>query len=676
MHVIVIDLHQWSVDAESAAMARSRLRALPSARVLLVGAGPLPEDLRQACGEHWLNRVEAPVYTLPGRRIPDVRLSLDPHQLGWSFAVMASLQEMQLEQELACVELPTTGALAYASLQERATTDAFLRTRWVLRFDGLRAMDVVRRGDTVELAGLQLMDMERMCVEQCDTLLVESAAVAQSITGFLEGSSQLPMHIASLGDEDGQCAPGDADPTDSGLHCIATEGGSLRQCFRAVVGVLQSTRGLSPRRISVFSEPGIFNDALRTVPPEWRDRFVATAQPVPQVAGGVILPDRWSAGTTLARELRNQGNVLIVNSANVAFSSETGWARDATMLCFANARELVGELLRARTWRPVRHAYSISYSDGSQSSPTFSPGVKVSVVVPFYNLGRWLPHTLANIAKIDWPDLEVIVVDDGSTDPHSREVIDALHEQVPPAVRVVRLPFNQGLAAARNAGVSAAIGEFVLCLDADDLVSPEFVRLGVRALQSDPNAAFVVPRATYFSEEANTHDVATLGHDRPIPMVGAAFESGQFANRFSTATCLARTRVLRALRYDEDLRSYEDWELYRRALRLGYRFIVSNDVHFYYRQRPDSMIHDPAAREKHSILYAEMMSNPMLWMEQSQGSRVSHSVLAAPACLEGSDNGLLLSGVADALAEMKALRRSRIVGLAYKLSAIVRRLRH
>ncbi|MDE4740173.1 glycosyltransferase family 2 protein, partial [Klebsiella pneumoniae] len=93
-----------------------------------------------------------------------------------------------------------------------------------------------------------------------------------------------------------------------------------------------------------------------------------------------------------------------------------------------------------------------------------TPGpAKVSVVVPCYNMGRWLPQTLCNIQQFSWSDLEVIVVDDGSTDPGTVQLIEELEASPTAGLRVVRLEFNQGLSAARNAGVAAAQGEFTLC---------------------------------------------------------------------------------------------------------------------------------------------------------------------------------------------------------------------
>ncbi|MEG9858523.1 MULTISPECIES: glycosyltransferase family 2 protein [Stenotrophomonas maltophilia group] len=673
MHVIVIQLACWRVGGERAALARARLRAMPAASVLIVGEGAPPADLLEECAERRTLCVNSPLHAMQGRRLPDVRRSGDAEQLGWSLAVMAALRALQQDVHLDCVEIPSCGALAYALLQERALSEVFDTTRVMLRFDGIQAIEVLRQGRNVEMAALMLMDMERMCLEQCDQVLVDSQAIAESLQRFLPGS-QRPLHLqATLLETAGLVSEQHA--VGSALACVATEAPALRQCLRAISGYLQqSNDGLL--QVSVVCQPALLSEVLHVVPAALRHRFQeAPADCLRASPMRVVMPDRWSAGSALARELLAHGHSLIVDVANPALAAAQGWEQGRTHLGYTDARGLFEALRASQQWVPTRHL-RMGPSPPLPKLDVGTPGpAKVSVVVPCYNMGRWLPQTLCNIQQFSWSDLEVIVVDDGSTDPGTVQLIEELEASPTAGLRVVRLEFNQGLSAARNAGVAAAQGEFTLCLDADDLVSPEFVSIAVRALQRHPAHDFVVPRCAYFFGDESALDVNELRLGQGLPMVGAAFDSGALGNRFSTATSLARTSVLRALGYDESLRSYEDWQLYRRALQQGSRFVVTNDVHFFYRQRPDSMIHDPAMRARHSLLYAEMVGGATLI---GQGPVVSPNLLgalAAPPRIDGSSSGLLLGGVVEALDEMQALRRSRIVGLGYRLSALLRWLR-
>ena len=89
---------------------------------------------------------------------------------------------------------------------------------------------------------------------------------------------------------------------------------------------------------------------------------------------------------------------------------------------------------------------------------------KVSVVIPCFNHGEFLPEAVCSATCIERDDIELIVVDDGSTDERTRKEMDALPAQ---GIKVIRQE-NKGLAAARNAGIAISRGEYILPLDADD----------------------------------------------------------------------------------------------------------------------------------------------------------------------------------------------------------------
>src|SRR5689334_21141299 len=97
-------------------------------------------------------------------------------------------------------------------------------------------------------------------------------------------------------------------------------------------------------------------------------------------------------------------------------------------------------------------------------------GPLVTVVVPVYNTLPYVADALESALAQTHRELDVVVVDDGSTDGSSGVVVELAARE--PRIRVVRQP-NAGLAAARNAGLAAAAGEYVAFLDSDDLWLPE-----------------------------------------------------------------------------------------------------------------------------------------------------------------------------------------------------------
>src|SRR5262245_63306392 len=118
---------------------------------------------------------------------------------------------------------------------------------------------------------------------------------------------------------------------------------------------------------------------------------------------------------------------------------------------------------------------------------TAAPSPKISVIVPCYNLGEYLSEAVDSVLAQSRQDFEVIVVDDGSTDPATIEILSSFSR---PKTRVLRAP-HAGLAAARNRGIASSSGEYLCALDADDRLAPAFLEKTSAVLDADPSATFV-----------------------------------------------------------------------------------------------------------------------------------------------------------------------------------------
>ncbi|MFC5719054.1 glycosyltransferase family 2 protein [Streptomyces gamaensis] len=108
--------------------------------------------------------------------------------------------------------------------------------------------------------------------------------------------------------------------------------------------------------------------------------------------------------------------------------------------------------------------------------------VKLSVVVPFFNVRPYAPDTLRSLAANSRRDIEFLLVDDGSTDGTS-ELLDRAARELPGAV-LLRHERNAGLSVARNAGLEAARGEYVTFLDGDDWLAPGYCTRLLAAAES------------------------------------------------------------------------------------------------------------------------------------------------------------------------------------------------
>lgn len=134
---------------------------------------------------------------------------------------------------------------------------------------------------------------------------------------------------------------------------------------------------------------------------------------------------------------------------------------------------------------------SIASEIGSQV-----PTQRVSVILPTYNRERYLPEAIASVFAQTLHDLELIIVDDGSTD-STAALVGAIADE---RVRYIALP-HRGLCAALNAGLRAARGEFIARLDSDDVFLPEALTTLVAALSADSGIDVVWAKGQLMNSE-------------------------------------------------------------------------------------------------------------------------------------------------------------------------------
>jgi glycosyltransferase involved in cell wall biosynthesis len=207
---------------------------------------------------------------------------------------------------------------------------------------------------------------------------------------------------------------------------------------------------------------------------------------------------------------------------------------------------------------------------------------KMSIVIPCFNHGEFLAEAVASVTDIERDDVELIVVDDGSTDERTRRELDDLVAQ---GIRVVRQE-NKGLAAARNAGILASQGEYIFPLDADDRLRPGWLDRGILILDSDQKVGVVYGDAQCFGVRS---DLWVVG----------PFESARLLHwNYIHASALYRRSVWEQNRgYDSRMsdgtlpfRGLEDWDFWLGALENGWQFAYVSEVFFDYRVASESMV--------------------------------------------------------------------------------------
>jgi glycosyltransferase involved in cell wall biosynthesis len=127
-------------------------------------------------------------------------------------------------------------------------------------------------------------------------------------------------------------------------------------------------------------------------------------------------------------------------------------------------------------------------------------GVKdlLSVVIPYYNMGAYVEETIHSIINSTYSNIEIIIVNDGSTEKSSIEILATLKNKYA-AIKILDKK-NMGLSLARNDGASMASGEYLAFLDADDTVEPSYFEKAIEVLKHKKNIFFVGCWAKYFDE--------------------------------------------------------------------------------------------------------------------------------------------------------------------------------
>lgn len=212
----------------------------------------------------------------------------------------------------------------------------------------------------------------------------------------------------------------------------------------------------------------------------------------------------------------------------------------------------------------------------------------VSVVIPAYNCERYIAQTLASVLAQTHGAIEVLVVDDGSTDRTPSIVAEHGHP-----VRLIRQA-NQGVCVARNKGFEASRGEYVCFLDHDDYWFPWKLRRQIEAFGAHPQTGVVCTDfAAWLPVESVFPDPAALAPNYDLPPTVDEVFSGWVYHSFLIdgwalmSTAMFRREVLaRCGGFDRALPYSEDWDLFLRLSR-NYPFIKLSPASTLYRQHPD-----------------------------------------------------------------------------------------
>lgn len=240
---------------------------------------------------------------------------------------------------------------------------------------------------------------------------------------------------------------------------------------------------------------------------------------------------------------------------------------------------------------------------------------RVSVVIPCHNSGVFLGEAIRSAVEQSNNDLEVIVVDDGSTD---LETLRILNEPNSPRTRVIHQP-NAGPAAARNRAIVEATGEYILPLDADDRIEPTYAAKAADVLDAQSDVGIVYCRATKFGAEEGPWELPAFSPDE-LALGNVIFVSAMFR----------KTDWDLIGGFDETLRhGMEDYDFWIRLVHAGRKVVRLDEILFHCRVREQSRtVLFERNREEVVATYAHIFrENRDFFAEHAEGLYRQHFAL-------------------------------------------------
>lgn len=196
---------------------------------------------------------------------------------------------------------------------------------------------------------------------------------------------------------------------------------------------------------------------------------------------------------------------------------------------------------------------------------------KVSIIIPNYNSQEYIAECLDSVLNQDYPNIEVIVIDDGSTD-HSLEKIQPYLDKITLITQV-----NQGACIARNAGLRIASGEYIKFLDSDDYLASNIISTQVNKIKNLDKRAIVF--GDLIEKHPNESKFRNYSQINPNPTIESLILNGLI-----TSLPLHRKALLLEVGgFDPLFKNWQEWNLHIRLASIGVKFIYEPNIVYYWR---------------------------------------------------------------------------------------------
>lgn len=234
---------------------------------------------------------------------------------------------------------------------------------------------------------------------------------------------------------------------------------------------------------------------------------------------------------------------------------------------------------------------------------------KVSVIIPCFNQGQYIDEAVESVLRQTLQDFEIIIVNDGSTDDFT---LDNLKNYNKPKCKVIHTT-NQGLSLARNTGINASSGDYLLPLDADDKIGPKYLEEASRVLDTDKRIGIVYCETEFFGDKTGKWIQEDFSIEKMLTM-----------NMIINCAMFRKIDYLSTKGFNPNMiYGWEDWDFWLSLIEIGKGVFKLSDVHFYYRIKNISMLNElsqdsnkqayslKTIYQNHFEFYLEKTGNPI-----------------------------------------------------------------
>ena len=583
---------------------------------------------------HFLPEDITLIETYPTRKIRKNSFVSPNHE--YSYRVLDTLRKLVDETKVDLIEFAEFGFEGFASIKAKRLLNEFSQIKFIVKLHTPKSLLYhINEDKQINVEKVCEIAMEDYCINNADIVTSPSQSLAD-------------YFFKRLGRKDILLCPYPVEMPE--LEKPRNFDEELVKCVR-FIGLVQVRKGvdvfIEAAKIVLKNDPEFrfeiygkhFNAACcgktyidilqRKIPNKFCDkiRFLGgiSYSEIPQLlleSCFCVFPSRWENWANVCLESISMGCVVIASRnggmSEMITHGQNGFLVDPLnpqeiakiILDYHNDYSFLNTISRAAYYRSKEICDPDSTSKRIESNYMCSfkqrpwrslnkQDAKVSVIIPYFNQPDYIQEAVDSVKGSHYQNIEIVVVNDGSTTLEAVQTFDKLNG----VVKVSKS--NGGLGSARNAGIVASSGQFILPLDADDKIHPDYINLGVEALVNNPELSYVSCHAHNFGAFEGSY----------IP-VGYVPELMPFMNTDGKCTNLFRRSVFEGnVEYDEIMNSYEDWDFLLTLYENGFKGDVLPEELFFYRRHYNSMVYKIANPHRVELVQYMMSKHQKMWKD-------------------------------------------------------------